>query len=297
LVHGILAGARPPVRAGRRVGQASAGTDDGAGTRLHTGLLARWQNARVQPRHRGRHRRLHSQHQGRLLFTTLDRGALLRQLVTDLQSRRPADRVRIDAPGTAADLRDGGGRDGPAAVRAVRLRGDWVVQCPRVVTRWTGRRLPPRRRGYATGVCPRRAHAGGAAAHFSRAERGSNLGTRQPPYGVRVGSFGISAALDHRFGNRPYSPAAAAERRAAPGLVSASAGDRSVDPLNSERTRTDETPTFAPAERPRRGGHGRVRRQEAGASDPRGRSRRRLARPGPAGPRRFDAGGAAGGRP
>src|SRR2546430_16369986 len=132
-----------------------------------------------------------------------------------------------------SDLRYGGGRDGPAAVRAVRLRGDGVVQCPRVVTRWTGRRFPPRRRGHVTGVCPRRAHAGGAAAHFSRAERGSNLGTRQPPYGVRVGSFGISAALDHRFGNRPYSPAAAAERRAAPGLVSASARDRSVDPLNS----------------------------------------------------------------
>src|SRR5205823_10043594 len=54
------------------------------------------------------YRRLHRQHQGRLLFTTLDRGALLRQLVTDLQSRRPADRVRIHAPGTAADLRDGG---------------------------------------------------------------------------------------------------------------------------------------------------------------------------------------------
>src|SRR2546430_13566992 len=45
-----------------------------------------------------------------------------------------------------SDLRYGGGRDGPAAVRAVRLRGDGVVQCPRVVTRWTGRRFPPRRR-------------------------------------------------------------------------------------------------------------------------------------------------------
>src|SRR5207248_476326 len=91
------------------------------------------------------------------------------------------------ARGAAADLRDGGGRDGPAAVRAVRLRGYGVVQRPRVVTRRAGRRLPPRRRGHVTGVCARRAHARGAAAHFSRAERGSNLGPRQPPYGVRVG--------------------------------------------------------------------------------------------------------------
>jgi len=56
-------------------------------------FLARWQDARLQPRHRGGHRPLHGELQGWLLLTALDRGALLRQLVTDLQSRRPAHRV------------------------------------------------------------------------------------------------------------------------------------------------------------------------------------------------------------
>src|SRR3989442_14969069 len=80
--------------------------------------------------------------------------------------------------------------------------------------------------------------AGGAATHLPRAERRSNLGARQPSSGVRVGSFGVPAALDHRPRNRPHPPAVAAERRASAGLVSTDTGDRLVHPLNSERAHT-----------------------------------------------------------
>src|SRR5207244_10097045 len=87
------------------------------------------------------------------------------------------------------------------------------------------RRLPPRRSGHATSLRPRRADARGAATHFFRAERRSNLGARQPPSSVRVGPFGVPAALDHRFRNRPHPPAAPTERRAFAGLVSTVTGD------------------------------------------------------------------------
>ena len=59
--------------------------DDGALARLHAGLFAGPADARVQQSHRRRNRHLHRQHQRQLLLTTLDRGALFRQLVTHLQ--------------------------------------------------------------------------------------------------------------------------------------------------------------------------------------------------------------------
>src|SRR2546422_4921752 len=145
LVHGVLAGSRTALPAGGRERQARARRHYGPGTRLHPGVLARREDARVQPRDRGRHRPLHGEHQGRLLLTALDRRPFLRQLVTDLQSRRPADRVRVDASRAAADLRDGGGWDGPAALRAVRLRCYRFVQRAGVVARRPDGRLPPRR--------------------------------------------------------------------------------------------------------------------------------------------------------
>src|SRR5207245_9902246 len=127
--------------------------------------------------------------------------------------------------------------DGPTAPRAVLVWLHLIVLRAGVVVRPTIRRLPPRRRRYLAGVRAGRPDARGATAHLGRPERRSNLGTRQSSYGVCVGSFGVSAALDHRFGNRPHSPTAPEERCAPAGLVSALTGDRFVDPLKSERTR------------------------------------------------------------
>src|SRR5439155_624466 len=124
-VHGVLGRTRAVVRPGRRERQARPGGDDGAGARFHPGVLTRRQDARLQPRDRGRHRRLHGQRQGRLLFTALDRRALLRQLVTDLQSRWSADRICVDQTRAAADLCDVGRR--AAAGLASALAGDRLV--------------------------------------------------------------------------------------------------------------------------------------------------------------------------
>src|SRR3989441_6780094 len=164
-------------------------------------------------------------------YTTLFR-SLFRQLVTHLQSGRTAHCVRLDACGVAADLCDGGGWDGPAVVRAVRLRRHGFVQCAGVVARRTVGRVSPRRRRHAAGLRARRADAHRTATHLGRAERGSNLGARQPSSLLRVGPLGVSAALDYRFGNRSYPAAAAAERRAAAGMVSEASGDCCFHPVN-----------------------------------------------------------------
>src|SRR3989454_7484266 len=101
-----------------------------------------------------------------------------------------------------------------------------------MVARRTVGRVSPRRRRHAAGLRARRADAHRTATHLGRAKRGSNLGARQPSSLLRVGSLGVSAALDHRFGNRSYPPAAAAERRAAAGMVSTASGDCCFHPVN-----------------------------------------------------------------
>src|SRR5207244_3271218 len=52
LVHGVLAGSRTALPAGGRERQARARRHHGPGTRLHPGVLARREDARVQPRDR-----------------------------------------------------------------------------------------------------------------------------------------------------------------------------------------------------------------------------------------------------
>ena len=103
-------------------GAIAAGPGHRSGPQHHAGVLARRTAAGVRALRRERHRHFTREHRRSLLRATLDRGTLCGQLISNVFTRWPPHRVRLDAGGTAADLRHGRRRDRSGAARAVRLR-------------------------------------------------------------------------------------------------------------------------------------------------------------------------------
>jgi len=186
--------------------------------------------------------------QGRLLLTALDRGPLLRQLVTDLQSRRPADRVRVDASRAAADLRDAADGTDQQLFAPFDYGATGSSNRARSGRPTADGRLPPRRGWHVAGVRLDVRTRAVRTAHSVGRNEDPTWAPDSRHYGVSCRSFGVSAALDHRRRNRPHPPAAAKSGARLPAWSPRLPETASVDPLKSERTSPMKTPTLAPAE-------------------------------------------------
>src|SRR4029077_3313565 len=131
-------------------------------------------------------------------------------------------------------LCDGGGWNGPAVVRTIRLRRDRSVKRAGVVARRGVGSVSPGCSRYIAGVRVGCAHAHRPAAHLGGTQRGSNLGSRQPSSRLCVRPDRLRPVVDRASRPRPNTATAAAERRAFAGLVSTAFGGYFFHPLIGE---------------------------------------------------------------
>ena len=184
---------------------------------------------RLCPLRRERHRHLHRERRRSLLRATLDRGTLRGQLISNVFTRWPPHRVRLDARGTASDLRHGRGRDRSGAAGAVRLRRHRQLERARVVARRRQRRVPPR--GLAAVRSSSSSTWRGAGSGSSRRPAATKIRPGRPTAGTSPSSPTGAAAA--RSGSSTSKPAgcASCRRPVPPGFPrgpAASVGPRSL---------------------------------------------------------------------